>query len=130
MKEEDIQLSLGNRGDTITISGLREPSADEVLVMKKQILMAKKRGLLFNPNEDENTLILRMGAGKFGRFSQTYRVNPNQFDLNNIHAKYEGGQLLVKIPKRIPVHNPYYANPRGGSGFRMPSNFFPDEYLW
>lgn len=49
---------------------------------------------------DEQSLLLRLGGGKFGHFQTRYEV-PYDADPAKIQAKYEGGVLSVVIPRKL-----------------------------
>jgi len=132
MNEDDIKITLGK--DTITISGYREPTQVELQQMRRQLAAERRRdinGKYFPPNEDESKHLLRLGAGRFGQFSETYQMDSDTVDVNSIQASYQRGVLQVVLPKyrrnqylRQP-QSPQYGVPRS------PRNFFQDnDFFW
>eukprot|EP01092_Planopodium_desertum_P001188 TRINITY_DN11720_c0_g1_i4.p1 TRINITY_DN11720_c0_g1~~TRINITY_DN11720_c0_g1_i4.p1 ORF type:complete len:152 (+),score=17.02 TRINITY_DN11720_c0_g1_i4:59-514(+) len=105
MKQEDIGLSVGERDNTITITGIREPSKSEEEFMRNRLeqlqeTAAKRYPHMPKPTEEQKEMILlQMGSGRYGRFSETYRL-PRGIDLKDIVAAYENGILSVILPKQ------------------------------
>jgi len=133
MKEEDIKITLGQNNETITISGYREPTDTELQQMRKQLALERKRdiyGKYFPPNEDEFKHLLRLGAGRFGQFSETYQIDPKRVNVNDINASYQGGVLQITVPKyRSQLRPPQSSYPYYGQ--RSPRNFFQDDdFFW
>jgi len=131
MNEDDIKISLGK--DTITISGYREPTQIELQQMRRQLAAERRRdihGKYFPPNEDESKHLLRLGAGRFGQFSETYQIDTDTVDVNSIQASYQRGVLQVVIPKYR--RNQYLRQPQSSNyGSRSPRNFFQDnDFFW
>jgi len=129
MKEDDIKISLGQNNDTITISGYREPTEVELQQMRKQLSAERKRdfqGKFYPPHEEELKHLLRLGAGRFGQFSETYSIDPNRVNVNDIQASYQGGVLQVVIPK----YRQTLRQPRDYGRQRSPRNFFQDNDLF
>jgi len=130
MKEEDIKISLSKNNDNITISGFREPTDAELQQMRKQLATERKRdiyGQYYPPNEDEVKHLLRLGAGRFGQFSETYSIDPNRVNVNDIQASYQGGVVQVVIPKYRQIRSPSHNYGRQ----RSPRNFFQDDdFFW
>lgn len=135
MREDDIKVSLDERNNTLTIGGYREPTPEELDVMRKKIIMSRKRDLRYFPqHEDEAHQLLRLGAGRYGNFSESYRLRPQQMDLDAITTSYQGGLLKVVIPKRViparAVRNPV-PSPFGGYGYAPRGrSFFNDDDVW
>jgi len=138
MKKEDITINCG--ADTITISGVREPTLKEESAMRNQLKERYKAltGKEFDYvclDEDEDAFLLQMGSGRFGRFQETYKVPP-YVDLDNIKSLYKGGRLVVILPfkkeyaapqhrTRAPVERGGVTNPFVGGG-----HFLDDEDFW
>lgn len=79
---------------------------------------------------DEVELMLRLGAGKFGRFETKYRL-PLDVDPAAISAKYEGGQLTVILPRRAPQTYLPHSRSQGRLASGYPQSFFRDtDYFW
>jgi len=82
-----------------------------------------------NPLEQEDALILRAAAGRFGKFSETYQL-PSHVDTEGINATYERGVLKVEIPKikqrPAPVSQraPSYGYPSSFARRPNPMGFF------
>jgi HSP20 family molecular chaperone IbpA len=133
MKEEDIKITLGQNNETITISGYREPTEVELEKLRKQLALERKRdihGKYFPPNEDEFKHLLRLGAGRFGQFSETYQIDPKRVNINDIKASYQGGVLQVTIPKYRTQFRPTQSS-YPNYGQRSPRNFFhDDDFFW
>ncbi len=69
-------------------------------------------------------MILRAGAGRYGRFEETYEL-PNNADTDNIEASYERGIMKVMIPKKRtkPTSSYYGRTPH-------PATFYNDRDFW
>jgi HSP20 family protein len=143
MRQDDIELSLSKDGGSLTVKSLREPSAEELDALRRQLrLHMRQQGVAaMNPSQ-ENRALLQMGAGRFGAFSQTFSL-PRNADAPNISASYNSGVLKIVIPKRAqPRRAPAAARPygmpasggygphRGGMGFSGRGGFFDDEDAW
>jgi len=133
MKEEDIKITLGPNNETITISGYREPIGTELQQMRKQLTTERKRdikGKYYPPHEDEVQHLLRLGAGRFGQFSETYQIDPDRVKVNEIQASYQGGVLQIVIPKKTNMN--YLRQPQSFYGTKRPRNFFMDnpDFFW
>eukprot|EP00697_Spironema_sp_BW2_P004671 gnl/Spiro4/16341_TR8769_c0_g1_i2.p1 gnl/Spiro4/16341_TR8769_c0_g1~~gnl/Spiro4/16341_TR8769_c0_g1_i2.p1 ORF type:complete len:154 (-),score=21.13 gnl/Spiro4/16341_TR8769_c0_g1_i2:55-516(-) len=121
MDKKDINLQLNSDNMTLVVSGLRLPSPHEYAVMRRQL--AKGRHLPQTASiEDEEELLLRLGAGRFGSFSTTFSL-PNDVNVNGIVARYEAGVLRVVMPRIRPVHPP---RPR----HQAFPGFLDDRDLW
>eukprot|EP01124_Arcella_intermedia_P034984 TRINITY_DN8803_c0_g2_i1.p1 TRINITY_DN8803_c0_g2~~TRINITY_DN8803_c0_g2_i1.p1 ORF type:complete len:562 (-),score=159.03 TRINITY_DN8803_c0_g2_i1:96-1781(-) len=134
MKKEDIKISTGPNNRTLTISGYREPSEEDIAILRKQLEIAKERdpkGQYFPRNEDERGHLMRLGAGRFGSFSETYQIDPISVDLDGITASYEGGILKVTVPK-ITHRRQNVASPGRYSPFNAwnPSDFYQDNDIF
>eukprot|EP00009_Paramoeba_aestuarina_P007996 CAMPEP_0201518852 /NCGR_PEP_ID=MMETSP0161_2-20130828/9580_1 /ASSEMBLY_ACC=CAM_ASM_000251 /TAXON_ID=180227 /ORGANISM="Neoparamoeba aestuarina, Strain SoJaBio B1-5/56/2" /LENGTH=600 /DNA_ID=CAMNT_0047916741 /DNA_START=99 /DNA_END=1898 /DNA_ORIENTATION=+ len=115
MDEKDIGIEVVDGGNTLQISGVRLPTPAELQQMKNRLAHYTY------PKEHEKELLLRLGAGRFGRFCDKYSLK--NCDRNNIEASYERGVLRVFIPRLIPQrkpHNPYQQ--------RRQHNAFPGFY--
>ena len=124
MKRDDIEISLGNNKRTISIAGLREPSAEEQAQLRLAVQKRLKTGEFFHPEEDMETMLLKAGAGRFGRFEETYEL-PRDADVDNVGASYERGILSVTIPK-IRKQNRMWGRPNYGH----PATFMNDRDFW
>jgi len=116
MDQKDINILIGKNKNTITIEGVREPTEHEDSTLRTQL--RKKYGDI--DSNAENQLLLKAGAGRFGKFSETYQL-PDYVDTDGINAIYEGGILSVNIPKiRRHSRNPY----------AYPTSFANDRDFW
>ena len=127
MKDEDFKLKTNEREGSLSISGCRLPSREEVELLKKNLLRRYKF-----PNETELTKqLFRYGINRFGSFNTSFTL-PNNVITSKIEAKYESGILYVIIPVKVQQapqyqnpysrgHNPYFGGP---SNFYSPNNFF------
>jgi len=137
MKKEDINITCG--ADTVTVAGVREPTPKEESAMRNQ-LKDRYRALTGKEfdyvclDEDEDAFLLQMGAGRFGRFQETYKVPP-YVDLDNVKSLYQGGRLVVILPfkkgyaapqlrTRAPVERGGVTNPFVGGHFMDDQDFF------
>lgn len=119
MSPGDISVDLEN-GRDLVLEGYREPSPEEVAIMKKKIAAIRRqdpRGLHIPRGETEQSLLLRLGAGKFGKFRQAYQI-PADANVDGIRATYERGLLVVIIPK-IVRRTAYAPQPRPHQTQRM-----------
>jgi HSP20 family protein len=143
MRQEDIELSLSKDGGSLTVRGVREPSDEELEVLRRQLrLYLRQQGIAAVNPQEENRALLQMGAGRFGSFAQTFSL-PRNTDAPNISASYNSGVLKIVIPKRAPAPRPFrapaaaapygsraaYAAPpsRGGFPGYGRGGFFEDE---
>jgi HSP20 family molecular chaperone IbpA len=67
------------------------------------------------PAEEEDELLLRYGAGRFGSFSEKWRIDSDSTDPDGIEASFERGNLQLVIPKVQQKRRaqPRYSNNRG-----------------
>jgi len=125
MQQEDIEVAYNPHENTIMIQGVRIPSEEEETNMRKQVRAR------FRPRnlEEENELVLRFGAGRFGKFKKEWKLPPRT-DASKINGSYKEGILLVQIPKvpevdhdifpSIPFRHLGYGSPL----YRDPSLFW------
>jgi len=138
MKAADLSIKSGP--DTITVEGVREPSPKEESAMRNQ-LKDRYRALTGKEfdyvclDEDEDAFLLQMGAGRFGRFSETYKVPP-YVDLEAAESFYQGGRLVVLLPfkKGYLAPHPFRTRaPPERGGLTNPfvgNSFVDDEDFW
>lgn len=99
MKKEDIRITVDKNGSVLTMEGLRLPTKEEESTMRKQLELRLPGELKDTLQEEQKTyLLLRMGAGRFGKFSATYQLPSNI--TGEIIPTYESGLLRVEIPKK------------------------------
>jgi len=101
MKKEDIGIQLGR--NTITVEGVREPTKQEMQQLIRLVRAQAREGI------DPVEALLHIGAGRYGKFSESYRL-PDHVDTENIAASYEAGNLKVIIPKILQqsYHHPFF----------------------
>jgi len=98
MKKEDITIEISPEENTISVGGLRIPTAEEEAQMR-HIVKARHSP----PTEyEENMWILKYSVGRFGRFSRTYRI-PSGVDIADIKGNFKDGILTLVIPKGRPT---------------------------
>ncbi|KAL6074879.1 hypothetical protein QOT17_003954 [Balamuthia mandrillaris] len=153
MRKEDIAVSL-SEDDTITIKGCRIPTEKEEQNMRRQVQLyqnQQRSSFLAYSDEgaSEEALLLRLGAGRYGSFAETFRLPSSGVDTDNIQANYEGGMLTVVIPKiqlrkrekRLggardraaapQMQHPLFGFPMSGVGGRGGrGGFFGDSDFW
>ena len=137
MKLSDINVKTGP--DTLTIEGVREPTLKEETTMRNQMKDRYKAltGKEFDYvclDEDEDIFLLQMGAGRFGRFQETYKVPP-YVDLDKVQSLYQGGRLVVIIPFKKQYTAPQIRTraPQERAGVTHPfagHAFAEDEDFW
>eukprot|EP01129_Flabellula_baltica_P005195 TRINITY_DN1859_c0_g1_i1.p1 TRINITY_DN1859_c0_g1~~TRINITY_DN1859_c0_g1_i1.p1 ORF type:complete len:570 (-),score=144.42 TRINITY_DN1859_c0_g1_i1:37-1716(-) len=111
INKEDIDVNVN--GDTLVLAGLRLPTEEDLALLQAKIDQA---GI---PSEQHESALLRLGAGRYGRFSETFQL-PHNTDIDNIKATYQGGVLRAFVP----------VNPQPRVQ-RPPVNpFFSDDDLW
>jgi len=127
MKDEDFKLQINEREGSLSITGCRLPSRQDVELLKKNLLRRYKF-----PNEKEFTKqLFRYGINRFGCFKSSFSL-PNNVISSKIEAKYEGGILHVIIPLKVQ-HNPQQKYPFGGAPrgynnyFGAPNFYSPNE---
>lgn len=107
-RDQDLVVSLDNDRRTITISGTRLPSAED-LAKLRQFLEQNRI-----PKEQEDVAVRRLGSGRFGSFKETYRL-PGDVDPRKIQATYEDSLIRVLLPKQPSppryrqTQNPYFS---------------------
>lgn len=127
MKEDDIDIKIDQSRRVLTIEGFREPTSRELEIMRRQLRSSQSRRDLrhFYPTrEPEELRLLRLGAGRYGTFSQNFSV-PKDADLESISARYEDDQLFVVIPK-TSVRN---LRPIGTTGLSQTPRSIPKQNL-
>jgi HSP20 family molecular chaperone IbpA len=156
MREEDIEIERDEDGQSFTVKGLRVPTPAEEAAMRRQLKSMLARdpwGLYYPQGEKERDLLTRMGAGRYGSFSETFEVSPDDVDLSGISASYTGGVLRIVVPiqrqkqqkqqpqqRQARAQPPYGAQqrrhrqPRGYGGYPEaaggPQGFFNDKAFW
>jgi len=100
MDSNSIKIRLSEDGRELTISGVRTPSPSELAAMRAQLAAYKQTygAARLPPGETDEQLLLRVGAGRFGSFSESFQV-PEDVDVQNISGGYERGVLRVVLPK-------------------------------
>ncbi len=77
MREEDIELALGKDESTLEVKGVREPTREEDVVMRRQLyaylLQSGHAQQRLEPH-DESVALLQLGNGRYGSFSQTFSL--------------------------------------------------------
>jgi len=131
MNQEDIQIATTmERGSPIlTIKGHRSPTFEELTVMRRQLA---RSGI-----EPSDETILKLGAGRFGTFLEKFAL-PKNVEVDEIRCNYEGGELIVVLPKIRIRQFPRQTNqsiPIGGGSGRYPlrgfdSPFMPSNDYW
>jgi len=125
---DDIGIGLGEDGSTLTVSGLRAPTARRAEQMHRQLTAWVWQQIQRSPEQAQRIMsrlaeitekgFLDLGQGEFGRFTETFRF-PQDADTASIQASYHEGVLSVIIPKRARRFAPRAAygglgNPYGG----------------
>jgi HSP20 family molecular chaperone IbpA len=151
INEKDLKISLSDDNDVMTISGVRLPTADEELELQRQLIrriQMASGGMIREkiPPQLLQSKILQMGSGRFGSFSESYRL-PDSANFNAVNASYEKGVLRITIPKRVrklsprqKYYDPYessmkrgFGYPQGGHPFgysNAPRGFFGNRDSW
>lgn len=126
MARDEVKIELGAGNRTLTVSGFRAPSEEELGHMKRQLaqLRAREHGNYYFPGvsrlgrESDAALMLRLGAGRFGAFQETFDI-PASVNVDGITASYDQGVLEISLPKRpvqrrqMPLSPQYRAPARG-----------------
>jgi len=98
MKSEDVVVSLrGDQNDLLSIRGFRGPTKTEEEAMKRHL-----RSLNISEYANEDDALLLWGAGRFGSFSEVYRLAEDVI-VEEVAATYERGVLKVVLPRRRKV---------------------------
>lgn len=137
MNQKDVEISIDEKRNTLTIKGFRIPSEEELRVMRRQIREMDRRATFgrFYPRQEPEVLrLLRLGSGRFGSFSETYNL-PKDCLPSKISASYDDGELIITLPRKpqLPVHkrplrhsfNPYFPQNQDRS-----YGFLDDDDLW
>lgn len=121
LSKEEIKLQFEPSNRTFTVEGIRVPTEREEAALRSQI----RRNFIQTGNyspEDEDVLFLKAASGRFGKFSESFKL-PENVNTDQISARYDNGNLLITIPKvRIPRQQ-RGGNPYGGG-------YFNDRDLW
>jgi HSP20 family molecular chaperone IbpA len=109
--ERTLSISLNDEGDMLTCSGLRLPSPQELDALRSHPAVARMR------NQEEG--VLRLAAGRFGRFSEKWRMDANVVDADKISASYNSGVLEIVVPKKAVQQRkqPHFQPQRGYGGY-------------
>lgn len=120
LEDYDIKLKQHQGQHIVSIEGVRVPSDKDVQDLESA-LQAKG----YKPTLE---LLLKMGSGRYGRFSETYRL-PADVDQDNIKAEYKNGAFTLTMPKRVaqPRHD---RHPFGGIGGRGGGFFGDNDIFW
>lgn len=110
LETEDLKLQLSD-DNKLTVGGLRLPSKQESMQMRKRIaqqiqLLAQKDPAQFAKrlpviHQVAMDAYVELGAGQFGRFSSTFAL-PDDVDVDRIDASYRDGTLRIVLPKIAP----------------------------
>jgi len=108
LADDDFRVDLGERGSTLTLSGLCAPSAQQAEKMRAELSALLLQEADRSPQMRQHLSscledIARrgyadMGRGKFGSFSQSFRL-PGDVDVARLHASCREGVLRVTLPK-------------------------------
>jgi len=131
INEKELKVTLNNTADVMTISGYRLPSPAEELDLKRNLLrriqLATGGQIGKFPLKLYQTKMLQMGAGRFGSFSESFRI-PEIANLDKALASYERGVLRVTIPKtQRRAMRPQYGFSYPYSYGTAPLGFFGDR---
>eukprot|EP01094_Clydonella_sp_ATCC50884_P013730 TRINITY_DN2400_c0_g1_i1.p1 TRINITY_DN2400_c0_g1~~TRINITY_DN2400_c0_g1_i1.p1 ORF type:complete len:715 (-),score=221.30 TRINITY_DN2400_c0_g1_i1:1977-4121(-) len=129
MRLSDVKLSCKN--NVLTIGGFREPSQQDLLALQRQArdhIMRQRQQRMWGlggmwgeeEEEDERDLLLRLAAGRFGSFSEQFRLPPGQVDEHGIAAHYDKGTLSVVVPKAKKTPTPAPASTPSASSAAAP----------
>lgn len=110
LEMDDLRLDLDDSATALHVEGLRVPSKQEALSMRKKISqrimsMAQRSPQDFEkllkslPQAAENAYV-ELGQGEFGRFADTFRL-PGDVDVDRIEASYNDGVLRIVLPKKV-----------------------------
>lgn len=102
IKQDDISIKVGPNNQTVTITGVRLPTEKAIEQMHARLDEMLRE---YCPDEckkvsqeERDMLVCRMGTGRYGKFSKTFRVPPG-IDIDSMEARLEGGVLAVTLPK-------------------------------
>merc|ERR1712000_672758 len=97
LDEKELRIALSEARDVLTCEGRRLPTPKEIDLMRYQL----RQRYSYEPSE-EDELLLRYGAGRFGSFKESWRIDEATIDPDAIEASYERGNLELFIPRRQP----------------------------
>jgi len=121
---KQLKLDASDDGSTLTVRGLRVPTATEAAAMQRKI----SAGLQAMADRDPQRLAvsgedlshmasqayLELGQGEYGQFSETFRV-PEDADVRHTDASYRDGVLRIVLPRDVmPPHTRLVDSGRGG----------------
>lgn len=108
---EDFQLAVGDNASTLTVEGLRMPTLQVAVEMRKKITNRLQTLARHSPqqfariegslNEVAAKAYAELGKDEYGHFSETFRL-PQNVDVSGIDASYRDGVLRIVLPKVVP----------------------------
>jgi len=92
------KVALEKNGTQLRVEGVKEPTAEEISGLEQfRDRMLAARGLQAN-SEQKMELMLKLGAGRFGTFSEVFQI-PDDVDVSDIESSYDRGKLTIDLPK-------------------------------
>jgi len=91
---KDLEITFGDDFSTLSVVGLRLPSASEAAQLQRYLETELGPGFSVRPEH-----YLEAGRGTFGRFEETLRL-PQDVDVDGITASHERGALRIQMPRR------------------------------
>lgn len=115
---KDFRVTVSEEGDTLTVTGYRLPSKNDLKLMRAKLRAAFR----LPPNMTAtqlNELLLRKFAGQFGQVKKSFGLPPGQIDMKSATAQYERGVIEIVLPKYERFVRPRvagYVPPQGYGG--------------
>jgi HSP20 family molecular chaperone IbpA len=115
LDSNDIELSLSPDGSALIVTGVRLPTDLEMRRMQDHLrehLQTTGHDLTDTRNISHvaTQAYARMGQGRYGKFSESFRL-PHSVDVERISASYNEGVLSISLPKRKRLHQAMPGNP-------------------
>jgi len=108
LDRNDIELSLSADGSALIVTGVRLPTDLEMRRMQDHL----REHLQTTGHDLTDTrkishlatqAYIRMGQGRYGKFSESFRL-PYNVDVDRIGASYDEGVLCIDLPKKRMYH--------------------------
>lgn len=109
---DDVSVELSEDGSVLTVSGLRQPSREQAQQLQEHVAALLLREARSSPQrfrervawrlqEVADESYARLGRGRFGRFSESFRV-PQDAEVEGLQASCRDGVLRLVLPRRAP----------------------------
>merc|ERR1712048_996307 len=105
-----LEIKLSDDRSALTVEGVCEPTNREAEHMRHQLVgelqrvartsPQRFRQLCCNLDKVATQTYAELGEGRFGKFSETFRL-PSDVDAQRINASFDDGVLRLTLPRRV-----------------------------